>query len=75
MKSPPFSIVYSMLFPFKWFAIFSLEVFVLNKFIIYVSIFPHTPLWLGLIELIELKHISYEIFLTTSLLNILSTPF
>lgn len=75
MKSPPFSIVYSMLFPFNWFAIFSLEVFVLNKFIIYVGIFPHTPLWLGLIELIELKHISYEIFLTTSLLNILSTPF
>lgn len=75
MKSPPFSIVYSMLFPFNWFAIFSLEVFVLNKFIIYVGIFPHTPLWLGYVELIELKHISYEIFLTTSLLNILSTPF
>lgn len=70
MKSPSFSIVYSMLFPFNWFAIFFLEVFVLNKFIIYVGIFPHTPLWLGYVELIDLKHISYEIFLATSLLNI-----
>lgn len=74
MKSPSFFIVYSI-FSFNWFAIFSLQVFDLNKFTIYVGIFPHTPLWLGCVELIELKHISYEIFLATILLNILSTPF